>query len=810
MADASSIDVAGALQVLQTFVAANARGDTDAMRACLTESTLASGSFTGAANQDGVVTLGTPTTDGEGDAAKVFIPMKMSPPMSPEIEAIPEAERPSQELLAHMVRENGVWKFDLQASTAELMKALEAAMGEAMGQIGTAMSGMADGIAGAFKEAFGGEGGSASETIEEAQTWDGVSLEPESHELFTQAHMTTLEKTQAAMSESLGFEVPCRVDLGGLLALFGSTESKQMLDWLDEQLLAMWPHNIVGGYTSQQLENGGFVLKDRLHGFRLEPAQDLAERFVATDLNEVIYRFDPRHSDGYFSDDELRRLMVGVLAGLPEPINPASATMTTFSDRGAPTSVEDYTNILAPRAMLRINQLVGRNVRLDIDWDSLRDVTNAGMLLQRWGLGRVVGGIVLASLDSYVGDRIKDNLRAIRLSGTYYTSDRMVKFENGRLEIRVCLTGHEKGCFYEVDIAEALDGKPILPLEESSADALTSEPAGESADDAAGSGDSETSTEGMTLEEREAAEYRAEMARSEQLNNENFDSAIESLQSAVPAWQMQLQYALGHETPLEIEWNSLNRQYPLVQGMVHVCIAKSLEAISAAGFDPKTKERIGQAVQSVRIRHAYRDGAEGSGTPPITLDRGELIFNLDASTNAEDFASDALVSALRFLIGAAHYDAGSPEENTFRGGNYIGSAEMPTIVPRRSRNTRPEDRPPTLADVMRSSGATRAQIALAYMDRVESTMIEAKAWPIATRPEKIEVRGAFGGESMPFEHWLAWVFIPRVREIAAEGSAFPSSSSVGTYAVRQFDGMEECRDLVNLLCEFDRFIDSGV
>ena len=62
---------------------------------------------------------------------------------------------------------------------------------------------------------------------------------------------------------------------------------------------------------------------------------------------------------------------------------------------------------------------------------------------------------------------------------------------------------------------------------------------------------------------------------------------------------------------------------------------------------------------------------------------------------------------------------------------------------------------------------------------------------------------AFALDTMPFVYWLEFVFIPRVRSIIAEQGQFPSSSMVGTQAIREFDGDHDASGLVRMLCEFD-------
>jgi len=70
------------------------------------------------------------------------------------------------------------------------------------------------------------------------------------------------------------------------------------------------------------------------------------------------------------------------------------------------------------------------------------------------------------------------------------------------------------------------------------------------------------------------------------------------------------------------------------------------------------------------------------------------------------------------------------------------------------------------------------------------------------RPEQLEFTQAFAMDTMTFAQWLQFIFLPRVREAAASNQ-FPSGSSVGAQAVREFDGSPEAGDLITLLAEFD-------
>lgn len=97
----------------------------------------------------------------------------------------------------------------------------------------------------------------------------------------------------------------------------------------------------------------------------------------------------------------------------------------------------------------------------------------------------------------------------------------------------------------------------------------------------------------------------------------------------------------------------------------------------------------------------------------------------------------------------------------------------------------------------------RQQDVLHYADLIEAEMRHRGYWqnePL--RPEQMEFTQAFAMDTMTFAQWLQFVFLPRVREAAASNQ-FPSRSSVGTQAVREFDGSPNGDRLVTLLSEFD-------
>ena len=75
------------------------------------------------------------------------------------------------------------------------------------------------------------------------------------------------------------------------------------------------------------------------------------------------------------------------------------------------------------------------------------------------------------------------------------------------------------------------------------------------------------------------------------------------------------------------------------------------------------------------------------------------------------------------------------------------------------------------------------------------------------QPEQHQFKRAFAMDTMTYQQWLQFVFVPRVEAIIAATGAFPDDSQVGIQAIREFDGYTEAEPLVALLCEFDALFD---
>ncbi len=90
------------------------------------------------------------------------------------------------------------------------------------------------------------------------------------------------------------------------------------------------------------------------------------------------------------------------------------------------------------------------------------------------------------------------------------------------------------------------------------------------------------------------------------------------------------------------------------------------------------------------------------------------------------------------------------------------------------------------------------------LNEIESEMKRLGIWSKTPLPKDAFLdMGAFGMNTMSFDQWLQFVFVPNVRKLLKTDGPWPDKSEIGTIAVREFDGMPESDGLIALLTEFD-------
>ena len=428
-----------AIQTLDTYLSAFLRHDEAAMRACVTRQALESGQMRNDAPEGFTFALGEPKMEGE----TVIISVALTPPGAIE---------PAMQMECVMTLEDGAWKVDLGAALDRMMRG---PMAEAMESMAAGMAQVMEGVGQAMSEAFGGA--TTGEIGAEDQDWSGASLEVQEDEFLPLPAMTPLPKTTEAVRDAVGADVPVTAAIGDLLQTLGSDETDVLVAWFEDTLFA-------GLGAILKAVAAEMPLQGRLRAIRIEAAGWVEDRFVALDGSDLVYRMFPANQEGYYSDDELRMILMSVLAGLPAEVDERSAgrrTLANDTDTEFVPTMDAYKERHVPRFMRRIAEVLGRNIRLEVDWDDMNLMgymgDRAGRLMVRWGMSRIFGALALACLEPERGTLPRNEMNAIKLVfGTRYA-----RYADGTLEVGLTWVHAEKGCFYEYEIAGAMMGRPV-------------------------------------------------------------------------------------------------------------------------------------------------------------------------------------------------------------------------------------------------------------------------------------------------------------------------------------------------------------
>ena len=90
--------------------------------------------------------------------------------------------------------------------------------------------------------------------------------------------------------------------------------------------------------------------------------------------------------------------------------------------------------------------------------------------------------------------------------------------------------------------------------------------------------------------------------------------------------------------------------------------------------------------------------------------------------------------------------------------------------------------------------------------------LRAQGWWDEVQPsaEALSSVEPFSVDTLDFEQWLQWIFLPRMKEILEHGLALPNASGILVMAETVYvDRPEESRGLRRLLAEFDQLISSS-
>jgi len=91
---------------------------------------------------------------------------------------------------------------------------------------------------------------------------------------------------------------------------------------------------------------------------------------------------------------------------------------------------------------------------------------------------------------------------------------------------------------------------------------------------------------------------------------------------------------------------------------------------------------------------------------------------------------------------------------------------------------------------------------------IEAEMRRIGLWE-ATPPDEEALASLvpFCHDTLTFEQWLQWVFLPKMKQVVESGEDFPASSDIHPLAEYSFERLPHQTDrLLALLLQFDEFI----
>jgi hypothetical protein len=197
----------------------------------------------------------------------------------------------------------------------------------------------------------------------------------------------------------------------------------------------------------------------RLRSVRIEATPDWMDRSLSLDGPDLVYRIDPRETEGWYGADELAQIIPGVLAGLPENVAAYPADRGSLPSAEPLPTLEVLRDVRAPREMRRLSRKLGGVVALDVDWNCIWE-ENAQLVRNwcLWSLPRVLGAVGLAYPEG--GEGVPEGLiRVVRFVLGY--ADLNATLKDGVLELSISPMQGEKGCLYEHQVCRVILGEPL-------------------------------------------------------------------------------------------------------------------------------------------------------------------------------------------------------------------------------------------------------------------------------------------------------------------------------------------------------------
>ena len=339
------------------------------------------------------------------------------------------------------VQEDGQWKLDMTRTMQRMMGGMEAVVDQMAQAVGQVMEGVGEAIA------TGLQGLGSSSPDSTAPPIDSAALEKFQTDVLRQA--------EKDIHDQIDVNLPLDVDFTSLLTAPDEDGNRRLLGILQDRVFSNW------FYWIREV-NEKISLQDRVKAIRFEGVSDPCQRVIFAEGARIIYRLNLAGEAGFYKGEDLGRILTGVAAGMAESAPPADVSDrgTSYRPSGdAPQIIANYQEFVLPALTVRIAEMLGHELTIDIDWDLFNADGDDVAGLWLWGVNRVCGAIGL--LMAIPGNRAtrddwNGGLTSVHIVPMPGPEHRAVRMEGNVLNLFIDPSAGEAGCFYESDIADAI------------------------------------------------------------------------------------------------------------------------------------------------------------------------------------------------------------------------------------------------------------------------------------------------------------------------------------------------------------------
>ena len=121
--------------------------------------------------------------------------------------------------------------------------------------------------------------------------------------------------------------------------------------------------------------------------------------------------------------------------------------------------IKDLQDTTFPGRVKEIEEICGKAIPYDVDWDSLADDAEALNFIDNISCHRLNMALRVICQDDMGKEAVRDGLKLVKLRNVKDKSDMKMSFDSGVLEMRCAYAQRTDGMFSDNDIRNLLVGK---------------------------------------------------------------------------------------------------------------------------------------------------------------------------------------------------------------------------------------------------------------------------------------------------------------------------------------------------------------